>query len=107
MYGDQMSILYHSQQLVYLHLQENNVLIEHVIPELEQRSLMAVAMRIYNRINRFSQTHRLERLMEIAEDDRIDETERAEFDLIMLDIREIIKSGLEMDVFCAHSTPGA
>ena len=47
-----------------------------------------------------------ERLMEIAEDDRIDETERAEFDLIMLDIREIIKSGLEMDVFCAHSTPG-
>lgn len=103
---DLMSILYHSQQLAYLHLHESNVLIEHVIPELEQRSLMAVAMRIYNRINRFSQTHRLERLMEIAEDDRIDETERAEFDLIMLDIREIIKSGLEMDVFCAHSTPG-
>ena len=44
--------------------------------------------------------------MEIEEDERIDETERAEFDLIMLDIREIIKSGLEMDVFCAHSTPG-
>lgn len=104
---DLMSILYHSQQLAYLHLHESNVLIEHVIPELEQRSLMAVAMRIYNRINRFSLTHRLERLMEIAEDDRIDETERAEFDLIMLDIREIIKSGLEMDVFCAHSTPGA
>ncbi len=42
--------------------------------------------------------------MEIAEDDRIDETERAEFDLIMLDIREIIKSGLEMDVF-THTQP--
>ena len=31
---DLMSILYHSQQLAYLHLHESNVLIEHVIPEL-------------------------------------------------------------------------
>ena len=100
-----MVSLYNAQHLAYQHLHESNVLMEHVVPALEQRSLMAVAVRIYNRINRFSQDHKLERLMEIAEDDHIDDSERAEFDEIMVDIREIIKSGLEMDVYCAHPAP--
>ncbi len=34
-------ILYHSQQLAYLHLHESNVLIEHVIPEAGTAGLMA------------------------------------------------------------------
>lgn len=40
--------------------------------------------------------------MAIAEDGQIDQSERAEFDAIMADLREIVKGGLELEVFCGR-----
>ena len=37
--------------------------------------------------------------MSMAEDGRIDDQERPEFEAIMDDLREIIRSGLELDVY--------
>ena len=95
-----MVICYNAQHLAYQHLRETNSLMERVVPQLEQRSVLEVAVRIYNRLNRFTQQHKLDELMQIAEDGRIDDDERKVFDEIMGDLQEIVKSGLELEVFC-------
>ena len=97
---EQMVICYNAQRLAYQHLHETNALMAQVVPQLEQRSLREIAVRIYNRMNRFQRDYGMDRLMSIAEDDRIDDTERAEFNAITDELSEIIKSGLELKVFC-------
>lgn len=104
---EQMVICYNAQRLAYQHLHETNVLMARVVPQLEQRSVLEVAVRIYNRLNRFQQDHGVDRLMAIAEDGVIDQRERGEFDAIMADLREIVKSGLELEVFCRDDQDGA
>ena len=64
--------------------------------------MMELALRIYNRLRRFAKEGSVERLLDIAEDGQIDQTERAEFDAIMADVREIVKGGLELVVFCGR-----
>ena len=54
---------------------------------------------IVERLSQFQQAHSVERLMSMAEDGRIDDQERPEFEAIMDDLREIIRSGLELDVY--------
>lgn len=95
-----MVICYNAQHLAHLHLRATNVLAAKLVPQLEQRSMLEVAVRIYNRLNRFTQQRKLEELMQIAEDGRIDAEEREVFDDIMRDLREIVQSGLELEVFC-------
>jgi hypothetical protein len=70
-----------------------------VVPALEEREVLQMAVRIHNRLNRFSESGALDRLMEIAEDNVITGNERPEFDEIMFDLKEIIKSGLELSVY--------
>ena len=55
-----MVICYNAQHLAYQHLRETNSLMERVVPQLEQRSVLEVAVRIYNRLNRFTQQHKLD-----------------------------------------------
>ena len=98
---EQMVICYNAQRLAYQHLHETNILMARVVPELEPRSVLEVAVRIYNRLNQFQNGHGLDRLMAIAEDGQIDQNERLEFDDIMEDLREIVKSGLELEVYCS------
>ena len=98
---EQMVICYNTQHLAYQHLHETNTLMARVVPQLEQRSVLEAVVRIYNRMHRFEATHGVERLMAIAEDGEIDQTERVEFEAILEDLREIVKSGLELEVYCA------
>lgn len=98
---ERMVVCFHAPQLAYQHLHETNALISRVIPQLEQRNILEVAIRIYNRMRNFSQDSCLERLMAIAEDGRIDDTERPEFDEIIEELRSIIQSGLELEIFCS------
>jgi len=96
----QMMFCYNAQRLAAQHLQETSVLFNSVVPPLEKRTVLETAIRIYNRLRRFQQENRLDRLMAIAEDGRIDNGERPEFDAIIADLREIIRSCLELEVFC-------
>ena len=100
---EQMVICYNAQRLAYQHLHETNALMSRVVPE--QRSVLEAAVRIYNRMARFQREHGVERLMAIAEDGQIDQGERQEFEAIMEDIRDIVKSGLELEVFCGKEEP--
>lgn len=94
-----MAVTYNNLTLGYEHVRTTNDLMADIVPQLEERSIMEVVIRIYNRMNRFSQKHSLERLMEIAEDNYIDDSERPEYNEIISDMREIIKNGLELDVY--------
>ena len=98
---ERMVICFHAPQLAYQHLHETTGLVSRIIPQLEQRNILEVAIRIYNRMRNFSQGYCLERLMAIAEDGRIDDTERPEFDEIIAELRSIIQSGLELEIFCS------
>ena len=91
---------YNAQHLAHQHLRATNVLAAKIVPAVEPRSVLEVAVRIHNRLNRFARERKLDELMLIAEDGRIDEEERKLFDEIMGDLREIVKSGLELEVFC-------
>ena len=97
---EQMCICYNAQHLAYQHLHETNALTARVIPPLSERSLLEAAVRIHNRMAKFAEQRGVDRLLAIAEDGRIDESERPEFDAILADLREIVQSGMELDVFC-------
>lgn len=100
----QMMICYNCHQLPTQHLQETSSLFNSVVPRLEERSLLEMTVRIYNRLRSFQEDNRLDRLLAIAEDGIIDDQERPEFGAIIADLRQIIQSGLELDVFCGSNT---
>ena len=90
--------IYDKQYLAYQHLRETTDLMARVVPELEQRSLIELAARIVNRFNRLTRSGGADRLLEIAEDGVIDETERGDYEALAADLKEIIRAGLELDV---------
>ena len=98
---EDMVVCYDYQKLAFQHLKATNALAARIIPAIEERSLMELALRIYNRLRRFAQEGSVDRLLTIAEDGRIDQEERPEFDAILADLREIVRSGLELEVYCA------
>lgn len=98
---ERMVICFHAPQLAYQHLHETSGLVSRIIPQLEQRSILEVAIRIYNRMRSFTQGSCLDRLMAIAEDGRVDDTEQPEFDAIVKILRSIIQSSLELEIFCS------
>lgn len=97
---ESMVICYNTQYLAYQHLHETNTLAAKIVPPLQERTMLEVAVRIYNRMNRFAAKHNVDKLMEIAEDGQIDEDERKLFDEIMADLREIVQSSMELEVYC-------
>ena len=95
-----MVILYNAQHLAYQHLRETNELYNRIVPALEDRDLIRTAVVLRNRLARLEQRRSLDRLLEIAEDDRIDEDERPEFLAIVAELREIVRSALELQLHC-------
>lgn len=89
---------YDYQRLAYQHLKETNALAWRIIPTVQERSLMESAVRLYNRLNHFSASHSVERLLEIAEDGRIDQEERADFDAIVAELKALVQCGMELDL---------
>lgn len=96
---ERMIEIYSTPYLAYQHLKESNALMSHIIPALEERTMLETCVRIFTRLHRFSEQHSVERLLEIAEDNVIGNDERPEFYAIMADLREIVKSGLELEVY--------
>ena len=97
---ERMVILYNAQHLAYQHLRETNELYNRIVPALEDRDLIRAAVVLRNRLARLEQGRSLDRLLEIAEDDRIDDAERPEFLAIVAELREIVRSALELQLHC-------
>ena len=96
---ERMVICYGTQYLAYQHLHETNTLAARVVPSLERRPMIQTVVRLYNDLKRFDNQHNMDALLEIAEDDRVDAGERAEFDGIVQDLQEILKTSLELAMF--------
>ena len=97
---ERMVILYNAQHLAYQHLRETNELYNRIVPTLEDRDLIRTAVVLRNRLARLEQRRSLDRLLEIAEDDLIDEDERPEFLAIVTELREIVRGALELQLHC-------
>ena len=95
-----MVLLYNDQRLACQHLSETNALSGRIVPPLEDRSLIQAALRIHNRMEKFAERRSLNRLMEIAEDNVIDDEERPEFMAIVAELRDIVQSVLEIPGGC-------
>lgn len=101
-----MVVVYNGTYLAYQHLHETNALAARFVPELRERSVIEAVVRIGNSLNKFSKAHNIDRLYEIAEDNRIDSTERAEFDAILDDVGELVKRLMELEVFSKEGKEG-
>ena len=98
-----MIILYNAQHLAALHLRETNALYGRIVPPLEDRALAELTIKIYNSLRRFTGKHSLDRLMEIAEDNIIDDAERPDFLDIVAELLPVTQVGLELQFHCVHS----
>ena len=101
-----MSILYNDLRLPFKHLRETNALYGRIVPQVDERSLMEAALRIHNRLGQIEKRGSLDRLMEIAEDNIIDDTERPEFMAIVAELREIVRVALELQLHCPDGEVG-
>lgn len=97
---EDMVVCYDYQRLAFQHLHETNTLAAKVVPQLEERTLLETAIRIYNRLRRLEKGGAVERLLDIAEDGQIDNEERPEFEEILTELRELVRSGMELEIFC-------
>ena len=96
-----MVICYNAQRLAVQHVNLYDELASSIIPVIQPRTMMESVVRLFNRLTRFAKNHSVERLMQIAEDNRVDEEERAEYDAIVEDLKELIQCDMELR-FCEH-----
>lgn len=90
--------LYNYQQLAVQHLRSNSELARRVVPEVQQRSMIETAVSIYNVMARFARRRSVDRLLEIAEDGRIDEEERLDFQEITEQLRKLSACVMEFEM---------
>ena len=95
---ERMVLCYHAPALAYRHLHETSGLISYVVPELEARSALESAVRVYLLLSRFAKSQAVDRLLEIAEGG-VSQGEQAEFNRITADLRELARPCLELDIF--------
>ena len=90
-----MCIVYDTQFLGVQHLQAFGALLE-CVQEARPERLETATIKLVRRIMRFAESHRDDRLLEIAEDGVIDDEERPEFLAITAELTDIIKAALAL-----------
>lgn len=66
------------------------------LPDVEVAPLPQAVLRLLCRIKEFSDRHQTDRLMQIAEDGKIDETERTDFDQIVTELDAIVQAAMTL-----------
>ena len=94
---ERMVVCYNTQYLAYQHLHETNELMARVVPELHQRPVTQTVVALINAINRFSKTNSAERLLEIVEDGKVDETEMQDVQEIAQLLKKLTACAMELD----------
>mgnify|MGYP000001777633 FL=1 len=91
-----MCIVYDTQFLGVQHLQAFGALLPECVQEARPERLETATIKLVRRIMRFAESHREDRLLEIAEDGVIDDEERPEFLAITAELTDIIKAALAL-----------
>lgn len=88
--------VYGAPFLAVQHLRASTELARSIIPEVSETDLSVAVIRLLNRIRDFAEKHRTDRLLEIADDGRIDNLERRDYDAILKELDEIVKASLTL-----------
>lgn len=91
-----MCIVYNTQFLGLQHLQLFGDLLPECVREARPEQFPTDVIKLVRRIMRFAESHREDRLLEIAEDGVIDDEERPEFLAITAELTDIVKAALAL-----------
>lgn len=100
---ERMCIVYNDMILAFQHVRELNGVYGQIIPAVRDCSVLEASAQLTNRIFAFADRHADRRLMQIAEDNVIDSTERSEYDAILEDLQGIVEAALSLR--CAREGP--
>ena len=89
-----MAEIYDAQYLCYQHLRQTSEIAQRLIPDVRECDLPEAVLRLIDQIYDFADAREDRRLITIAKDGVIDETERPEFDRIVSKLDEIVQSAL-------------
>ncbi len=87
--------LYQDKYLGYLHMRSSPL--ASCIPRVDIQGVQQAAMRIVRLIGKFARAGRVDQLLEIAEDGKIDEREKPVFREIMDELTQIVESVLALN----------
>jgi transcriptional regulator with XRE-family HTH domain len=65
-----------------------------VIPDIEVKDIAQATLALLRRLQDFGRKNRVDELVEIAEDGRIDDKERADFQTILRELDDIVKAAM-------------
>lgn len=89
-----MAEIYDAQYLCYQHLRQTSEIARRLIPDVRECALPEAVLRLIDEIYDFADAREDRRLIAIAKDGIIDDTERPEFDRIVSKLDDIIQAAL-------------
>lgn len=92
-----MADIYDARYLAYQHLRETSDLANRLIPDVGKAELPEATLQLLEAIYDFADAHFDRRLIAIARDGKIDESERAEFDRIAVRLEDIVRCALAVN----------
>lgn len=94
----EMIDIYGHQVLAVQHLRATSGLARSIVPDAQMVPLPQATLRVVRLVLNFMRKHRVDDLMDIAEDGIIDETERPQFDEIMAELEELSAAVLSLQM---------
>ena len=82
--------------LGYWHLLNKSRVAADLLPQVDTIALPQAVIQLLRRIRDFDSSHRIDRLVDIAEDGRIDQDERPDFEQITRELDGIVQAAMQL-----------
>lgn len=89
--------IYDARYLAYQYLRETSDLANRLIPDVSGQALPEATLQLLDAIYAFADAHFDRKLIAIARDGRIDQSEREEFDRIAAFLQDIVRCALAVN----------
>ena len=89
--------IYDARYLAYQHLRETSDLAQRLIPDVAAAQLPEATLQLLEAVYAFVDSHFDRKLISIARDGQIDDSERAEFDRIAVHLQDIVRCALAVN----------
>lgn len=80
----------------YWHMLNKSRVAAEILPDVDDVSLPQAVLQLLRRMRDFDRRHRLDELLNIAEDGVVDETERPDFDAIVSELMEMFAAAMQV-----------
>lgn len=92
--------------LGYWHLLNKSRVAADLLPQVDAIALPQAVIQLLRRIRDFDSSHRIDRLVDIAEDGRIDQDERPDFEQITRELDGIVQAAMQLKYAKGGDTDG-